>query len=102
MGVGVIRAIDAAAGRVTIAYDAIEALGWPAGTMPFAVGRASLLEGRGIGERVRFRLESQQISELGPMTPPAPPAPAAAKPPDPVAAREAADLAGAVVTRPRR
>ncbi|WP_374571539.1 copper-binding protein [Phenylobacterium sp. J426] len=30
------RAIDATAGRITIAYDAIEPLNWPAGTMAFA------------------------------------------------------------------
>jgi Cu(I)/Ag(I) efflux system protein CusF len=62
--VGVVRAIDPEAGRVTIGYDPVEALNWPAGTMPFAVSKADVLKGVTIGEKVRFRLESQKIVDL--------------------------------------
>lgn len=65
-GVGWVRAIDAAAGRITISYDAIEPLNWPAGTMPFAVSRRAVLDAAVVGDKVRFRLESQLITELTP------------------------------------
>ncbi len=68
-GVGVVQAIDVAGGRVTIAYEPIEGINWPAGTMPFQVAKSALLEGVVPGEKVRFRLESQQIADLKPFTP---------------------------------
>jgi len=68
--VGVIKAIDPAAGRITIAYDEVDALNWPAGTMPFVVSKTALLNGASVGEKVRFRIESQQISDLAPYSPP--------------------------------
>jgi hypothetical protein len=64
--VGVVQAIDASARRVTIAYDAVDELGWPHGTMQFGVYKADLLKTVKVGERVRFKLDSQQISELTP------------------------------------
>ena len=64
--VGVITAIDPGSDRVTIAYDAVEALNWPAGTMPFVVSKATLLTGAIVGEKVRFKLDSEQISDLKP------------------------------------
>jgi Cu/Ag efflux protein CusF len=64
--VGVVRAIDLDAKRVTIAYDAVDALNWPRGTMPFSVYQASLLNGVTVGEKVRFKLDSQRISDLAP------------------------------------
>lgn len=64
--VGVVRAIDLDAKRIIIAYDAVDALNWPRGTMPFSVYQASLLKGVTVGEKVRFRLDSQRISDLRP------------------------------------
>jgi Cu(I)/Ag(I) efflux system periplasmic protein CusF len=64
--VGVVQAIDPAAGRVTIAYEAVEARNWPPGTMSFVVNNPSLLSGVTVGEKVRFKLESEQITELAP------------------------------------
>src|ERR1022692_543310 len=64
--VGVIEAIDADAKRVTIAYDAVDELNWPHGTMQFGVYTADLLKTASVGERVRFKLDSQQITELTP------------------------------------
>lgn len=63
-GVGVVDRIDRDTGRVTLTYGPIEALNWPAGTTPFAVGKSALLDGLAVGDRVRFRLASQQIVDL--------------------------------------
>ncbi|MDB5445309.1 MAG: hypothetical protein JWQ97_626 [Phenylobacterium sp.] len=64
--IGVIKAIDPNNNRVTITYEDVEALNWPAGTMPFVVSKTELLKGATVGEKVRFKLESQQISTLTP------------------------------------
>jgi Cu/Ag efflux protein CusF len=63
---GVVKTIDAATGRVTIAYEPVEALGWTAGAQPFGVAKAALLKDLTVGEKVRFRLESQQIATIRP------------------------------------
>ncbi|HZC15350.1 MAG TPA: copper-binding protein [Caulobacteraceae bacterium] len=64
--VGVIQAIDADSNRMTIAYEPVEALNWPAGSMPFVVAEPDLFKGVSVGEKVRFRMESQQIYDLKP------------------------------------
>ena len=64
--IGVVKAIDAADGRVTIAYQAVDARNWPPGTMPFAVSKPELLAGVTTGEKVRFKLDSEQITDLKP------------------------------------
>lgn len=89
-GIGVVDRIDRAAGRVTLTYGAIEALNWPAGTLPFLVGKSALLDGVAVGDRVRFRLESQQIVELQRLDPAKPVAPASAKASPPTTRPEAA------------
>ena len=66
---GVITRIDPSSGRVTISYDEVDALNWPAGTMPFQVEKPELITGLSVGEKVRFHVESQQISEIGPIGP---------------------------------
>jgi hypothetical protein len=53
--IGVVRGID---------YQAVDGLNWPPGTMPFAVYNADLLKTVTVGQRVRFKLDSQQITEL--------------------------------------
>jgi Cu/Ag efflux protein CusF len=63
---GVVQAIDPAAQRVTIAYDAVDELGWPHGIMAFGVYRSDLIKAVTVGERVRFRLDAQQITEIAP------------------------------------
>ena len=63
---GVIKAIGPAADSVTIAYEANDALNWPAGTKPFIVEKSALLTGATVGEKVRFTLDSQQIGTLSP------------------------------------
>jgi Cu/Ag efflux protein CusF len=62
--IGVVKSIDADAGRLTIAYDTVEALGWPPGTQPFPVGKTALLAGVTVGEKIRFTLDSGSIATL--------------------------------------
>jgi Cu/Ag efflux protein CusF len=64
--IGVVKLIDPDAGRITIAYEPVDALDWPAGTQPFVVSRTSLLKDLTVGEKVRFKLESQQIASILP------------------------------------
>jgi Cu(I)/Ag(I) efflux system protein CusF len=64
--VGVVKQIDPASGRVTIAYEPVEARNWPAGIMPFTVYKNDVLQGVTVGEKVRFKLDGQQITELQP------------------------------------
>ncbi|MGH6967457.1 MAG: copper-binding protein, partial [Phenylobacterium sp.] len=64
--VGIVKAVDLDAGRVTIAYEPVEALDWPAGTQPFVVSKAALLKDLTVGEKIRFQLESQQIAAIRP------------------------------------
>jgi len=64
--VGVITALGPEPDRVTIAYNAVEGLNWPAGTTPFVVSKPALLDGATVGEKVRFKLESQHIYQMIP------------------------------------
>jgi Cu/Ag efflux protein CusF len=64
--IGVVQAIDPPTNRMTIAYQAVEARGWPPGVMPFVVSRTALFKDVTVGEKVRFKLDSEQISELRP------------------------------------
>ena len=63
--VGVVKAIGPE-DRLTIAYEESQALSLPAGERSFVVAKMSLLKGVTVGERVRFRLDSQQVSVLSP------------------------------------
>jgi len=58
--IGVVTAIDAAAGTVTLDHEPIEAIGWDAMTMRFTARDATLLEGVAAGDRVSFELESAE------------------------------------------
>ena len=62
--VGVVQAIDPDAKRVTIAYDANDELNWPRGTTQFGVYTDDVLKTVKVGERVRFTLDSDRISEI--------------------------------------
>jgi Cu/Ag efflux protein CusF len=64
--VGVVQAIDTDSSRLTIAYEPVDALNWPAGSMPFVVSEPALFKGVTVGEKIRFRIESQQIYDLKP------------------------------------
>jgi Cu(I)/Ag(I) efflux system protein CusF len=53
-GTGVIRAIDPAAGTLTIQHGPIPVVSWPAMTMTFKARPASLLKGLKVGEAIGF------------------------------------------------
>lgn len=55
-GVGVLKAIDAVKGTVTLQHEAIAAIGWPAMTMPFKLASPELLKNVKIGDKVQFTL----------------------------------------------
>ena len=67
--VGVVKAIDLETQRVTIAYEPVEALNWPAGTMPFPVSKTAMLSAARVGQKVKFSVDSGQISAIGPFDP---------------------------------
>lgn len=52
--------------RITIEYEAAPALTLPAGIRQFVVAKTSLLKDVTVGEQVRFRLDSQEVSVLAP------------------------------------
>jgi Cu/Ag efflux protein CusF len=68
--VGVVKAVDTETGRITIAYEPVEAINWPAGTQPFPVAKTALMTGVTVGEKVTFNLESGHISALKSLDPP--------------------------------
>lgn len=51
---GVIKAIDAKAGTLTIQHGPIPAVSWPAMTMTFKAKPATLLKGLKVGQTIRF------------------------------------------------
>jgi Cu(I)/Ag(I) efflux system protein CusF len=53
-GKGVIKAIDAKAGTLTIQHGPIPAISWPAMTMTFKAKPAALLKGLKVGETIGF------------------------------------------------
>ena len=57
-GAGVVTAVDAAGGTVTIDHGAIAAVGWPAMTMRFKASPA-VVQRAAVGDRVRFDLTVQ-------------------------------------------
>lgn len=60
-GVGVVKSIDARAGTITIAHEAIKALNWGAMTMAFKAADPALLKTVAPGDRVSFQLKGQQL-----------------------------------------
>lgn len=57
-GMGVVQAINTAAGTVTLAHEAIPELSWPAMTMAFKMtGNAA--EHVSVGQKVEFELNSE-------------------------------------------
>ncbi|HCE06999.1 MAG TPA: copper-binding protein [Oxalobacteraceae bacterium] len=56
---GVVKAIDPANGRVTLAHQAIKSLNWPAMTMDFAVKDKVLFDKLAVGKKVDVELMKQ-------------------------------------------
>lgn len=61
---GVVTGLGPQPDRVTIAYGAVDALNWPAGSTPFVVANPALLDGIKVGQKVKFKIESAHIYEL--------------------------------------
>jgi Cu(I)/Ag(I) efflux system periplasmic protein CusF len=57
--VGVVKAVDAAAGKVTIAHEAIKSLNWPAMTMTFMVKDKMMFDKLTVGKKVEFQVAKQ-------------------------------------------
>lgn len=60
-GTGVVKSVDAKAGTITIAHEAIKALNWGAMTMAFKAADPALLKAVGPGDRVSFQLKGQKL-----------------------------------------
>lgn len=56
-GVAVVKAIEPAAAKVTLAHEPIAALGWPAMTMTLNAKSPGLLSGVKVGDTVEFTLQ---------------------------------------------
>lgn len=65
-GEGVVTAVDAAAGTVTLDHDAINAINWPAMKMQFKAEDPMILNGIAAGDHVVFELKS--TTETGTIT----------------------------------
>ena len=57
--VGVVKAVDAAAGKVMIAHEAIKSLNWPAMTMTFMVKDKMMFDKLTVGKKVEFQVAKQ-------------------------------------------
>lgn len=69
-GVGVVKAIDAKAGSITLSHGPVAEVHWPAMTMAFKVVDAKLLAGIKVNQKVAFTFRSEgemnAITELKP------------------------------------
>jgi len=55
---GVIKAVDAKSGTVTLAHEPVPAIKWPAMTMPFHIS-PELARGVSVGQRVNFEFTAK-------------------------------------------
>lgn len=56
---GIVRAVDPAKGKVTLAHEAIPDLNWPAMTMGFTVKNSKLFDKLTVGSKVKVTLTKQ-------------------------------------------
>ena len=56
--IGVIKAIDAKSGTVTLSHEPVPAIKWPAMTMPFHIS-PELARGISVGQRVKFEFTAK-------------------------------------------
>ncbi len=61
-GIGILKAVNAKAGKVQIAHEAISTLGWPPMTMWFAL-RNPLPRDIKVGDAVRFELVQEETKQ---------------------------------------
>ncbi|MGQ3122467.1 copper-binding protein [Variovorax sp.] len=55
----VVKAVDAAQGKVTLAHGPVKSLGWPAMTMAFAVKDKALLDKLAVGKKVHVGFQKE-------------------------------------------
>jgi Cu(I)/Ag(I) efflux system protein CusF len=58
-GTAVVKKVDRAAGRVSLAHDPIKSMDWPAMTMTFTVKDKALLDKLAPGSKVEFEFLHQ-------------------------------------------
>lgn len=72
-GVGVVKAIDANKGTITLQHEAIAAIGWPAMTMAFKMASPGLLKQVKVGDKVQFTLRpagmASTVTSIKPLQP---------------------------------
>ncbi|OHC61936.1 MAG: hypothetical protein A2045_13230 [Rhodocyclales bacterium GWA2_65_20] len=61
---GVIKALDAKAGTVTLAHGPVQELKWPAMTMTFKLAKPGLVKGLAVGKKVTFEFQSQGMAAV--------------------------------------
>ncbi|MPZ46505.1 MAG: copper-binding protein [Betaproteobacteria bacterium] len=57
--VGVVKKVDAKAGKVTLAHDPVKTMNWPAMTMAFAVQDKTMLNNLREGQKVEFEFDQR-------------------------------------------
>ena len=57
--VGVVKKVDAKAGKVTLAHDPVKTMNWPAMTMTFQVKDKAMLDKLGEGKTIEFEFENR-------------------------------------------
>ncbi|WP_144373789.1 copper-binding protein [Vogesella urethralis] len=63
-GEGVIKALDAKAGMVTLSHGPVQELNWPAMTMAFRLAKPELAKGLAVGKKVKFEFQAQGMSAV--------------------------------------
>lgn len=63
-GIGVVTAVDAAAGTVSLDHEPINAIQWPAMTMQFRAEDPAILSNIAVGDHVNFTLKSATESSM--------------------------------------
>jgi Cu(I)/Ag(I) efflux system protein CusF len=67
-GTGVIKAVDAKAGKLTLHHGPVAALGWPAMTMDFKAA-PDVLKGAKAGQKVKFTVVDGETPEVTALSP---------------------------------
>lgn len=61
---GVIKALDAKAGTVTLSHGPVQELKWPPMTMAFKLEKPELAKGLAVGKKVKFEFQAQGMSAV--------------------------------------
>ncbi|MGV8900439.1 MAG: copper-binding protein [Burkholderiaceae bacterium] len=61
---GVVKAVDPAKGKVTLAHGPVKSLKWPAMTMRFAVKDKTLFDQFAIGQKVKIEFIKQDLDYI--------------------------------------